>query len=346
MQAAVSCVPYNWNGGLVIYAHGYVPPLPDPNIYGFEDGIPERERQALATGVTGLLLQGYAFATTTYSEKGYAIPQAEKDLHNLVKYFNKQYRQADQVLLVGASEGGLITAMQVERHPRIGDQGWYDGGLAMCGPVDGMPYQVEYLGNFRVLFDYFFPGVLPGSVDDVPENAWMNWDPGYTSQIALSIQSNPAGTFALFNMTGAAHTADPPTYVTTSIGTLFYSIWATNNLQDLANGNPYSTDSLFAMYPILQDVIPAVEADPRAEAYIRRYYMTTGDLQVPLVTMHNLQDPVVPYSHETAYAARVTTGMLFPYPLPIFSDYGHCDFTPAEFVNAFGYLVSLTTPGP
>ena len=34
--------------------------------------------------------------------------------------------------------------------------------LALCGPVGDFAGQIDYLGDFRVLFDYFFPGVIPG----------------------------------------------------------------------------------------------------------------------------------------------------------------------------------------
>jgi len=32
--------------------------------------------------------------------------------------------------------------------------------LAVCGPIGSFQQQIDYLGDARVLFDYFFPGVL------------------------------------------------------------------------------------------------------------------------------------------------------------------------------------------
>jgi hypothetical protein len=34
----------------------------------------------------------------------------------------------------------------------------------MCGLIGGSPLEVEYVGNSHVLFDYFFPGVIPGTL--------------------------------------------------------------------------------------------------------------------------------------------------------------------------------------
>ena len=58
-------VPADWNGGLVLYAHGYVNParpvaLPIPT--GIEDAFRD-----------GILDLGYAVAYSSYSENGWAV---------------------------------------------------------------------------------------------------------------------------------------------------------------------------------------------------------------------------------------------------------------------------------
>ena len=45
----------------------------------------------------------------------------------------------------------------------------------MCGLLGGSPLEVEYVGNSRVLFDYFFPGVIPGTLLHTP---LLSYDPG------------------------------------------------------------------------------------------------------------------------------------------------------------------------
>jgi pimeloyl-ACP methyl ester carboxylesterase len=64
---------------------------------------------------------------------------------------------------MGHSLGATAVQMLAERFP-----GQYDGALAMCGFVGGGVPEVEYLGDVRVLFDAYFPGVLPGNVLTVP----------------------------------------------------------------------------------------------------------------------------------------------------------------------------------
>ena len=51
----------------------------------------------------------------------------------------------------------------------------FSSGLAACGPVGTFSGQVNYVGDFRVLFDYFFPEVIPGSAIDIPFYVVKDW---------------------------------------------------------------------------------------------------------------------------------------------------------------------------
>ncbi len=143
-----------------MYAHGYVPvqaPLALPfTELTLSDG----------TFVPGLVLsQGFAFATSSYHKNGYAVEQARKDLADLVKHFKTLVPAGSlhKVFITGASEGGEIATMLIERYPNK-----YDGALALCRPVGGASFEVQYLSDFRVVFDQFFPGVLPVGAANVP----------------------------------------------------------------------------------------------------------------------------------------------------------------------------------
>src|SRR5262245_32343925 len=155
------CMPPagQWNGRLVIWAHGYVSfdkPVSIP-----EDQLHLPDGTSIPDIVNAL---GFAFATTSYSVNGTAVRQGLADVTDLVSVFAAAKGPASRVYLVGASEGGLVTALAVEQHPDL-----FAGGLATCGPIGSFPLQVAYIGDFRVLFDYFFPDLLPGDPGHVPE---------------------------------------------------------------------------------------------------------------------------------------------------------------------------------
>src|SRR5206468_2035915 len=133
------CMPQIWNGDLVLFAHGYV---------GFNEPVAIPEDQLVlpdGTSVPETVNKlGYAFATTSYRTNGLVVLQGIDDLLDLVNVFNGSHGPARRVFLVGPSEGGIVTALAVERHPEI-----FAGGLAACGPIGNFRKQVTYNGDFR-----------------------------------------------------------------------------------------------------------------------------------------------------------------------------------------------------
>jgi pimeloyl-ACP methyl ester carboxylesterase len=353
-QITLICIPPNWNGQLVLYAHGYVAAQFDlalPAELFLPDG-------SLGPNVTFMLAQGFAFATTSYHKNGYAVEQARKDLNDLLNHFKKLVKPGSlqKAYIVGASEGGEIAALMIEHFP---DK--YAGALAMCGPIGGGGYQVQYLSDFRAVFDYYFPDVFPFGVTDVPEDAFLNYpltDPptGYPLAISLAIANNSAATLQLYSVTGAARDPGDPvsSSVSTAVRILFYSIFGTNDLIATAGGMPYDNQSTVYSGSLddtaLNAGVERVDSDGRARAYMRRFYQTTGELERPLVTLHNILDPAVPFHHEEIYAglaAQAGNSALFTVnPVKPEALYGHCNFSSDEISAAFSYLVLQASAQP
>ncbi len=335
-QQILVCIPQNWNGVLVVYAHGYVAPQASL-------ALPIGEL-TLSNGKTVpevLLPLGFAFATTSYHKNGYAIEQAGNDINALVSYV-KGFAPVQRVLIAGASEGGLITAMLVERFPET-----YAGGLALCGPVGGMPYQTKYLGDFRVVFDSYFPNVFDFGATDVPLDAYQSWGTEYVPAISNAILTHPRQTNDLFRVTQAARNPLDPrnSAATTAITDLYYSVWGTNDLIATAGGQPYDNRSTIYRGSsndlALNAKVERVTGSPVAQQYIAQFYQTTGQLQRPLVTMHTLLDPAVPFAHELIYAnLTANAGQLGNLTVLPVLRYGHCTFTADEVLGAFGVLVA------
>jgi len=348
-QLILVCIPADWNGSLVLYAHGFVPPqapllLPIAELT-LADG----------TFVPSLLLaQGFAFATSSFHKNGAATQQAVKDLGDLLNYFKTQVgrRLLKKVFIIGASEGGLPVMRLIEKQP---DK--YDAALALCAPVGGAPEQIQYAGDFRIVFDYFFPNVFPFGAFDVPPTAFADWEsiyvPAISQAMTIDLQNGGSVTAQLFNVTGAAvDTSDPTAVIETAIETaidvLFYSIWETNDLIATTGGIPYDNRSTVytgsADDAALNAGVERIEGDPRAQSYTRRFYQTTGELQRPVVTLHNTLDPIAPFQHEVNYSQLVAAAGAsdFLTEVPV-EGYGHCDFTMEEILRAFGLMVQPAT---
>ena len=331
------CMPSVWNRTLVVYAHGYVDPTQPV-------GIPEDQ-----LGVPGLnipdtvTLLGYAFAASGYSVNGLAVQEGVADLLDVVEIFTAKHGAPDRVLLVGVSEGGLITALSVEQFPQI-----YAGGLAICGPVGGFQPQVAYFGDFRAAFDYFFPSLLPGSPISVPVGLIADWDNVYTHTVrpVLLDPANAAKVEQLLAVTGAAtDPARPESIEATLERLLWYNVFATNDATVKLGGNPYSnTHALYAGSAdddALNAGIARFGADPSVPGLMEEKYTPTGQLSVPLITAHTTGDPVVPYFHEALYAQKVrATGSAWLHTNFTTDAYGHCTLSVTELLGAFAELES------
>ncbi len=329
----------SWNGDLVVFAHGYVSPyepvgIPEDQLY-LPDGtsIPEI--------VTGL---GYAFATTSYRKNGLAVVEGVEDIRDLVKIFKNFHSNTRHVYLVGASEGGLVTTLAVEKYP-----GEFSGGLALCGPIGDFQRQVNYWGDFRVVFDYFFPGVLPPSPVSIPDEVINQWETYYLPLIQQAIINHPDKTKQLLKVTKApTDPGDPESIYETILGLLWYNVFATNEAIEELGGQPFDnkkrwysgSDNDFR----LNRLVERFSADLKAIQEIKKNYQTSGRLKIPLVTMHTTSDPIVPYWHEPLYwyKALVNGSGLLHTNIPIFR-YGHCNFKTSEALAGFILLVLKVT---
>ena len=329
------CMPNAfWNGDLVVYAHAYVKPgepiaIPEDQL--FIGGV------SLPDVVTG---QGYAFAVSSFRRNGLAVLEGIDDLVELVEIFEAGYGEPDRVILTGASEGGAVTTLGVERRPDV-----FDGGLALCGPNGDFQRQVDYFTDFRAVFDVFFPGVIEGTPISITQNLTETWETSFYSETVRPLIISPTYEITVnqvISVTGAAinSTGFPTGTEQTFDRLLWYNIYSTDDARDHLGGNPY--DNLARVYSgsaddaTLNNTIFRTAADPAARALISTSYESSGALAVPLITMHTTGDEVVPYWHVAAYQQKVDaagSGTLYEHRR--FDRFGHCNFTALEVQSAF-----------
>jgi pimeloyl-ACP methyl ester carboxylesterase len=334
-----------WNGDLVVYAHGYVPFYADV-------GIPESQMSLPGSPYTVdqiVNFLGYGFATTSYYTNGLAVRPALSDLLDLVDIFVAEHGSPGLTLLTGVSEGGLITTLATENYPDV-----FDGGLAMCGPGD-FNRQISHYGDFRVIFDYFFPGLMPGEPITIPTSLIETWETSYYSETILPVITNTTNTSQinqLLQVTDVAPYAfDLPTSTNSIERLLWYNVYATMDGWAKLGGQPYS--NLNRIYSgsdddtALNAAVWRTSADPAALAEIERYYDPTGVLTSPLVTLHNTGDFLVPYDHVALYRAKVMQAdNLAMHRHFKVERYGHCAFEESEIVDAFNALVDMVEYPP
>jgi len=348
-QARIAlCVPENWNGSLILYAHGYVGPGGVPK-------IPLEQLELDGVGSPKLVGDlGYAFAVTSYRRNGLAVRDGVADLLDLLEAFQRYAvetgrPEADRVYVVGVSEGGLIATLAAEQHPDV-----FSGALACCGPVGDFKRQMALFGDFRVVFDYFYPDILlpyGGDAFHVPDELVRD-APQIIARGREALTERTEITRQLIDVTKLIiDDQDPDTIASSFTEVIVYSLYSTNDAIEVLGGIPYNnTQPYWRYYGSDDDIrlnreIARFQADPAALAMMdSSAFSTNGRLAVPLVTLHTTRDPVVPYWHMLLYQLKTLgSGSWYNHTNIAIDRYGHCYFTAAEVVFAFGMLVFQAT---
>lgn len=326
--------PGDYNGMLVIWAHGF-------QDAGTPVQIPE-DQLCIDTFCIPAIVNslGFGFATNSYSKTGMAILQGKDDILDLVGIYASQKGAPSKVYLVGASEGGIITALSVEQHPDV-----YSAGLAACGPVGNFPMQINYFGDARATFEVFFPGLIPGEPFDPDPGLVSIWNDYFENIVKPAVMA-PANRDKLNQWVSVAHLPfDEDNYEDTVVESvrdvLRYSVINLKDAETTLGGFPFGNTGRFytgsSSDLLLNLFVPRATASPAALAAMNTSYRTTGILQRPLVTLHTLRDQQVPYVHEKLYSLKtLASGALFARHLPIAVDrFEHCNFTPDEVLGSF-----------
>lgn len=318
-------VPTNWNGHLWVYAHGVVDPqapIALPNVAPLK---------------AALLAQGFAFATSSYSQNGYALKQGAQDIHQLKGLFTAHFGLPVRTYLVGHSLGGGVVQDLTERFP-----GDYDGALPICGLVGGGASEVQYLGNARVAFDYFFPGTLPGGAFSTPTLDFSPGSPAFNAVLGALVTGFNPPNFLTVQYANVARLpgGNPNEIITSGLLTTGFSVRFTQDLLERTHDHiPF--DNLATAYTgsfndaALNAGVERFSASPDALNYLQKYYTPTGQLRIPMLTLHTTADPIVPFPQEAAYAQIVAnagaSNMLVQQSV---NRYGHCNVSAQETANA------------
>jgi len=182
-------IPDEWNGGLVVGCHGYMPFNwhPDAQFQLDQGALP-----------WGFLEQGYAYAASSYGEGGFAVKMGMIRTHQLTEYVINNYGVTGKVFLCGVSMGGAIVLLLGEKYPEL-----YDGVLDVVGLKDITDI---YILCVTIINSPAFPSMPPevqafllqakedyeiacgGTVDDKPK-AYERLSPTCHAEISIPVIS-------------------------------------------------------------------------------------------------------------------------------------------------------------
>jgi hypothetical protein len=338
-------VPRDWNGKLVVYAHGY---------RGSGTTVYVNSPSLRAHYVS----QGFAWAASSYATNGYDVGQGVRDSHALINLFRTvNGRPARQVYMTGESMGGHITTVAIEEFPRS-----FVGAMPVCG----------VLGDAE-LFDYFLDAnVTAAALAGVKISFPAQPGPGYPAEWAAQV----AQIMPRLNGTEAGRTwsqvverrsgGDRPGFDAAfaywnaaSQGGLPFlqSLWpglsggtsgiAPGNLTDNRHTFYTSSDRFITLADLrLNRDVLRVSRTATADRGLNGVPRIDGRPSVPVLSLHGIGDLFVPFSMEQQYAKetlRNRRSHLFV--SRAIRDVAHCGFTQPELRRGFDDLVRWVDRG-
>lgn len=344
-------VPDDWNGELVMFAHGFRGLGPELLVSN------PRIREYL-------VINGYAWAASSYSKNNYDVKAGVQDTLALARFFNGLVGNPDRSFITGRSMGGHITGVAIEQHPEM-----FDGALPMCGAM-GDAELFDYLLDFNLVaqalagVDAEFP-LPPDYLSSVVPPVVAALGPAYPTVLNdageklkamtrnISGGERPAFDFGFFvwnsDLTAPAP-GIPRLFASGVIGTGTVSGMAAGN----ATGNAdtvYQFDADPALTPDeaeLNELVLRVTQDPqgRHPNGLANIPPISGDVAIPVISIHTLGDLFVPFSMEQIYARRVVAqGRSHLLVSRAVRDVGHCAFAVEEIEQAFTDLIDWVDTG-
>lgn len=345
-------VPANWNGELVMYAHGY-----------------RGTGSVLTTGNPSirryLLEKGYAWAASSYGKNYYDVRAGVEDTNALALAFSsiaaangRSLGTPNKVFITGHSMGGHIAAAAVEAEAQTyaRNRVRYAGSVPMCG-VTG---DTDLFDTFAAM--QASAQALAG-VGSTPLQNWSTVSGQVNAALWTTFPSVPTALGEKYlsivkNLTGGER---PLFRLAATRGGSFASSYGTFGGDGTVNGilNRWGTDTTRYTYVVDGDAATSasvnasaidVTADPLSNAPrpdgLRWIPKVNGQFSVPVVAIHTLGDLFVPFSMLQTYRKRADaagSGNLLV--TRAIRGISHCDFTEQEQNEAFDAMVQWEKNG-
>jgi hypothetical protein len=318
-------MPDNWNGRLVLWMHGFEDLEPEANV-----SAPDLRHYLIAHGI--------AWGASSFSSTSLIPGRAADETAALWDFFVRKYGRPSWSYVVGASMGGWAAHIVAERY---GNR--FDGSLGLCGAVGTTP-GVRIGAEFLVAAA-FVAGVTQSDFDAAPDLA------DFIEQRIRGALDDPQKHTEFENIL-IDLTGGPRAFAREGIHLEEATNWRRAVLLATAGLAP-PRDTPYQLGPgsgvTSADFNSRAIHLPRNDALVTTFtegMEVTGNLQMPLVTLHTTGDGQVPINQAQILRRRVdAAGKGDLLVERVIKDIGHCGFSTPEQEAAFAALVNWVEGG-
>lgn len=281
-------MPATWSGVLVVHAHGG-PTLEKP-------GAKRNDEDIERWGIT--VRAGHAWAASAFRQGGVEVRSAAEDSERVRRIFVQHVAQPRRTLLHGQSWGAGVAAKAAEMYPKS-----WDGVLLSSGVLAGGTRSYDFRLDLRVVYQHLCNN--HPRPDEPAYPLWMGLPAGSKltrAELAARVddclgvrkpatQRTPAQAAKLKTLTEVIRIPER--------SVLAHLNWATWHFQDIAlkrtgGRNPFDNQRVrYTGSPddaALNAAVLRYAADPQAKARFAADTDPTGDIRVPVLTVHGIDD--------------------------------------------------------
>jgi alpha-beta hydrolase superfamily lysophospholipase len=294
----LAAMPKTWNGNLIVFAHGGPGPIPPSATYS---------RGSLGRYGVEVKL-GYAWIASTYRYLGYGVQQSADDTDQARQYFVDHFGKPKRTVVHGASYGGLVGAMLIERYGKNYDGAFFNSGM-LAGAITGYQFRAD----LRAVYQYYCKNLPRPSEPQypiwtgLPAESKMTLDELTARVDECTGVTKPAAARAELQKKNLANILAVGGF--RDIVLIRHMQYGTFNFRDIANithgKSPFS--NVRSVYrgsdddEALNRNVIRFEADPAGIAALKADAEPKAALSIPVMAIHSINDPQVSVNAEAAY---------------------------------------------
>ncbi len=341
-------IPNQWNRMLVVHAHGG----PRMSHATNDDNVEDLARFAV------VVRQGFAWAGSSYRRPGYGVLMAAEDTDNLRKLFVARFGQPERTILHGQSWGGNVAAKAIELYARPAGAAKdakpnYDGVVLTAGMLAGGTLNYLHRADLRAVYQYYCNN---HPRPDEPQYPLWQGLPADSTMKPKDLEARVEECLGI-KLPDSKRSAEQKRRLANILGVIpvpertlqSHLNWGTFTFRDLVQriggGNPF--DNRHVAYTgsddnaALNRGVQRFDADPKAVARLAAESDLSGRIEVPVLTLHAIDDPTALVEYEAEYRARVAGAGRDGLLLQTFTrEDDHSKLSDAEYAGVFDTLVA------
>lgn len=305
-------MPQQWNGRLVLHAHG-----------GPALGAPRMERSVEDLTRWSIMVRaGYAWAGSTFRQGGVEVRSAAEDTERLRQIFVQHVAQPQRTVLHGQSWGASVAAKGAEMFQTTADgKRPYDAVLLTSGVLAGGTRSYDFRTDLRVVYQYLCNNHPRPTEVQYPLNIGLPADAAMT-QADLAARVNEC---LALNKPVAERTPEQQRKVKTIVDVIRipassiqgHMNWATFHFRDVVQhrtggASPFGNQGVLyrgsSDDAALNAAVLRYRADPAAVARFAQDTDLTGRIPVPVLTVKGVDDPTAFVELDAAFKATMAQG--------------------------------------